>query len=106
MKRRYEKIYDKRLPVSPMMLSQAITTLLLILSINITHATQISYLRNCYIRYDVVHFLNHTCEEVYANQPHCKNTLDIAYYSFPPYIFKNKSGNVQGLLPGKIIVDF
>ena len=72
------------------------------LSINITYAAQISYLRNCYIRYDVINFLNHTCDEVYESQPLCKNTLDIAYYQFPPYIFQNESGEVQGLLPGKL----
>lgn len=62
------------------------------------------YLKSCSVRYDVVHFLNHTCEEVYEDQPLCKETLRVAYYPFPPYIFRNKSGVVQGLVPGKSLI--
>jgi len=57
------------------------------------------YLASCEIRYDIRHYFNHTCEEVYQLQPVCNRTLQVAYSNFPPYAFEDKDGKVQGFIP-------
>ncbi|XP_066931188.1 uncharacterized protein [Clytia hemisphaerica] len=69
---------------------------------------QETYLPSCEIRYDIRHYFNHTCEEVYQLQPVCNRTLQVAYSNFPPYAFKDKDGTIQGFIPGyfkKVFID-
>jgi len=59
------------------------------------------FLRKCSVRYNMLKFLNETtCEQVYKYNPVCKKILAVSYSKFPPYIYTNDTGQVDGILPG------
>ena len=81
-------------------------SILFVAFITTTNSTKLDgkkYLPYCQIRYNSVHLLDNTCEEVFELQPLCKKNLTVSYSSFPPYVFTDSNGIVQGLIPGTYV---